>query len=279
MIRPFPLFTNRRQKALLFTISSAALLTGIVIASLLMGQDKVASHLDLKNAPPSLAYWFGTDWLGRDMFARTIKGLSVSLRIGVIASTASVLIALVLGLASALGGRLIDSVVTWLIDLFLGLPHLVTIILIAFAMGGGVQSVIIGVALTHWTGLARIVRAEVMQLRSAPYVRISRRLGRSRWWVATRHMLPHLIPQLLVGMVLLFPHAILHEAAITFIGLGLSTQQPAIGNILSESMQYLAGGMWWLAFFPGLALLVVVRAFDVLGGHLRSLVDPRSIHD
>src|SRR5690606_2908247 len=111
------------------------------------------------------------------------------------------------------------------------------------------------------------------QLRSAEYVDVSRRLGRSRWWIARRHMMPHLFPQLMVGMLLLFPHAILHEAAISFIGLGLSPHQPAIGIILSESMRYLSAGMWWLTFFPGLCLLLIVRLFHILGNNLRMLTD------
>jgi peptide/nickel transport system permease protein len=92
-------------------------------------------------------------------------------------------------------------------------------------------------------------------------------------------MLPHILPQLLVGMLLLFPHAILHEAAITFLGLGLSPHQPAVGIILSESMRYLSTGMWWLAVFPGLSLLVTVRAFDRIGENLRGLLDPHRSHD
>lgn len=137
---------------------------------------------------------------------------------------------------------------------------------------------ITGVMLTHWPSLTRVIRAEVLQLRSAEYVQISRQLGKSTWWVATRHILPHVLPQLFVGTLLLFPHAILHEAAVTFLGFGLSPHQPAIGIILSEAMSYLSTGMWWLAFFPGLMLLVVVRMVDFLGENLRQLMDPRSVH-
>jgi peptide/nickel transport system permease protein len=143
--------------------------------------------------------------------------------------------------------------------------------MLAFVFGGGLPGVATAIALTHWPNLARIVRAEMIQLKSADYIHISRRLGQSRFRIAVQHMLPHLIPQLFVGTLLIFPHAILHEAAITFLGLGLSPQQPAIGIILSESMRYLSAGMWWLAFFPGLALLLVVRAFDVLGNSLKVL--------
>ena len=123
-----------------------------------------------------------------------------------------------------------------------------------------------------------MLRAEILQVQAAEYVALSHRLGKSRWWIARQHMIPHLLPQLLVGFVLLFPHAILHEAAVTFLGFGLSPQQPAIGIILSESMRYLSTGMWWLAFFPGLSLLLMVRIFDVLGDHVGKLIDPHRAH-
>jgi peptide/nickel transport system permease protein len=212
------------------------------------------------------------------MFTRTIKGLALSINVGMTAAAASVVIAALMGLAAALG-KAADRIVSWLIDLFLSVPHLVTLILIAFVFGGGMKGVVIGIALTHWPTLARVIRAEVLQLRTAEYVLISRRMGKSRWWVATRHMMPHIVPQLLTGLLLVFPHAILHEAAITFIGLGLSPHQPAVGIILSESMRYLSTGMWWLAFFPGLCLLLIVRAFDMAGENLRLLLDPRRMHE
>jgi peptide/nickel transport system permease protein len=208
------------------------------------------------------------------MFARTVKGLALSVKVGFIAAVCSCVIAVVLGLLSA-AGKTADRIVSWLIDLFLSVPHLVALILIAFAFGGGMKGIIVGIALTHWPSLARLLRAEVMQLKAAEYVQISKRLGKSGWWIATRHLLPHLVPQLLVGLLLLFPHAILHEAAVTFLGLGLSPHQPAIGIILSESMRYLSTGMWWLALFPGLCLLLTVRSFDILGDHLRKFIDPR----
>lgn len=267
---------NRRQQTLIWILCGGILLTAITVIGGLISEDMLTTRLELRNLPPSISHLLGTDWLGRDMLARTLQGLSISILIGLLASVTSVVIALLLGMASATLGKTVDAVITWLIDLFLGLPHLVAMILIAFALGGGIKGVIIGVALTHWTSMARIVRAEILQLRTAPYVLVARQLGKSRWWIATRHLLPHLVPQLLVGLVLLFPHAILHEAAITFLGLGLSAQEPAIGIILSESMQYLVAGMWWLALFPGLALLMLVRLFDIIGDQLRLLLDPHS---
>ncbi len=270
---------NRRQKTLVFIAFSSMILIGIVLAGTFLSIDRIATNFNTKSLAPSLSYPFGTDWLGRDMLTRTLKGLCTSIYIGIIASAISVTIALILGLGAATLGKAVDSVITWIIDLFLGIPHLLALILIAFTLGGGAKGVIIGVALTHWTSLARVVRAEVLQLRNAEFVQISKHMGKSSLWIALNHILPHLVPQLLVGFVLLFPHAILHEAAVTFLGFGISPHKPAIGIILSESMKYLSTGMWWLAFFPGLALLITVRAFDIVGENFRLLIDPHSAHE
>ena len=269
---------NRRQQTLLTTAFVGVLLLCVILGGLLLSSDRIATNLEARNQPPSLQHPFGTDWLGRDMLTRTVKGLTLSIGVGLIAAIISTGIALVLGIAAATLGKGVEAAVTWLVDLFLSIPHLVSLILIAVALGGGMRGVVTGVALTHWPSLTRVVRGEVLQLRSAEYVQISRRMGRSRWWIATQHILPHLIPQLMVGLILLFSHAILHEASITFLGFGLSPHQPAIGIILSESMRYLSVGMWWLAFFPGLSLLIIVRLFDILGDNIRRLMDPHSAH-
>ncbi|MGM8212944.1 ABC transporter permease subunit [Virgibacillus sp. W0430] len=113
-----------------------------------------------------------------------------------------------------------------------------------------------------------------MQLKQEDYVALSYKLGKTNTWVFRHHFLPHLMPQLIVGFILLFPHAILHEAAITFIGFGLPPETPAIGIILSESLRYLTTGKWWLAFFPGLSLLSMILVFDMLARNIRRLMNP-----
>ena len=153
-----------------------------------------------------------------------------------------------------MGGKKGDTFVTWLIDVFLSMPHMMFLILISVAVGKGLQGVIIGLALTHWTGLTRLIRAEIKQIKTENFISISKALGKSPMWIAVKHIFPHLISQVFVAMILLFPHAILHEAGISFLGFGLSLSSPAIGIILSESMKYLAQGYWWLAFFPELIL-------------------------
>lgn len=269
---------NQRTKTLILLAVAVFYLAGVAVWGLVGRESALVTDFSRKNLTPSLSYLFGTDWLGRDMLARTVTGLSISIIIGVCAAAVSAVIAGLLGVAAATLGKKVDAVVTWLIDLIMGIPHILLLILISFAAGKGLTGVILGVSLTHWTSLARVIRAEVLQLKESTYIRTAEKLGHSKWRIAKKHMLPHLIPQFLVGLVLLFPHAILHEASITFLGFGLSTEQPAIGVILSESMKYLVTGKWWLALFPGLMLVLTVMLFDLLGECLRKLTDPGSVH-
>ena len=266
---------NRKLTLVAFVVALGALAT-VVAAGVAVTGAATATDFSMKNLAPSLSHPFGTDWMGRDMLLRTLAGLSTSVLVGLLAAGVSSVIALVLGAAAALGGKKVDAAVTWLIDLMMGVPHIVLLILISFALGKGFWGVTIGVAVTHWPSLARVVRAEILQCKQSTFVAAARKLGRSPLNIAARHMVPYVLPQFIVGLILLFPHAILHEAAITFLGFGLPPEQPAIGVILSESMAYLSAGMWWLAVFPGLALMITVLLFDVAGSNLRKLVDPHS---
>lgn len=267
---------NRRQQTLAAIALGSVFLLGIIISPWLLGESGLSPVLTQRNQPPSLAHLFGTDWLGRDMLRRSLHGLSLSLRVGLLAASISALIGTGLGLLAGTFGGWVDAVIIWIVDVFFSLPHLVLLILIAFAVGGGTKGVIIAVALTHWTNLARIIRAEVLQVNSADYIHLARRLGKPPLWIARHHMVPHIVPQLIVGLILLFPHAILHEAALSFIGIGLSPHLPAIGIILAESMRHLSTGYWWLGVMPGLLLLLSVKAFDWLGENVRSLLDPKT---
>ena len=269
---------NRRQRILIGLGFSVVFLAVICIWGSMSTEEARVTDFSRKNIAPCLEYIFGTDWLGRDMLARTLKGLSISILIGILAAVVSGLVALILGIASAAMGKTVDTVISFCIDLIMGIPHMLLLILISVALGKGMKGVVIGVALTHWPSLARLIRAEVIQLRESPYIQISRKLGKSSWYIARKHMLPHLVPQFIVGLVLMFPHAILHESSITFLGFGLSTEQPAIGIVLSEAMQYLITGKWWLALFPGLLLVFTVVLFYILGESLRKMLDPGSIH-
>ena len=269
---------NQRQRALFLSAFAALVLLAVTVAGLLFADAAVVTDFSRKNLAPCLAYPFGTDWMGRDMLARTLTGLSLSIRIGVLTAAVSAVVALAVGTAAATLGRRVDAVLSWCIDLVMGIPHILLVMLISLAFGKGFVGVVAGVSLSHWTSLARLLRSEVLQLRGAPYVLTAEKLGRTKLQVARDHLLPHLLPQFLTGLILLFPHAILHEASVTFLGFGLSSEQPAIGVILSESMSYLTTGKWWLAFFPGLALVATVALFALLGDRLRRILDPATIH-
>lgn len=264
-----------REKTILSIVVFTCFLVVIMVFGSFIKEDQIAVNLTQKNISPNLKYLFGTDWLGRDMFYRTIKGLSLSMKIGIMTSLISGTIALILGLMGATMGNTVDSIITWIIDLFLSVPHTLIIILISVSVGGGLKGIVIGVSITHWPSLARIIRAEVMQIKNSEYVKISKNFGKSNTYIATKHILPHIIPQLLVGVVLIFPHAILHEASITFLGFGLQPHEPAIGIILSEAMKYLSSGRWWLAFFPGLSLVLVSIMVDNIGKQISKLINPK----
>lgn len=268
-----------REKTILSLGIFLLFFIGILITGSVIDPEKFSIDLINKNQSPSMAHIFGTDWIGRDMFFRTLKGLSISMKIGVLSSIISGIIAVILGIIGPTCGKKVDSVITWFIDLVLSVPHTLIIILISMAAGGGLKGIVLGVSLTHWTSLTRVIRAEVMQVKEADYTKIAKNFGKSNLYIAKNHILPHVIPQLLVGIVLIFPHAILHEASVTFLGFGLQSHEPAIGIILSESMKYLTSGKWWLAFFPGLSLVLVSIMVDNIGKKIGKLIDPKTAYN
>ena len=268
-----------REKTILSLGIFIVFFIAILVAGSVIDLEKFSIDLINKNQSPSLAHIFGTDWIGRDMFFRTLKGLSISMKIGVLSSIISGIIAVILGVIGPTCGKKVDSVITWFIDLVLSVPHTLIIILISMAAGGGLKGIVLGVSLTHWTSLTRVIRAEVMQVKEADYTKIAKNFGKSNLYIAKNHILPHVIPQLLVGTVLIFPHAILHEASVTFLGFGLQSHEPAIGIILSEAMKYLTSGKWWLAFFPGLSLVLVSMMVDNMGKKIGKLIDPKTAYN
>ncbi len=267
---------SRRQRAACSAFFIMVFFLILIGAALTMDDQGLAVDFLHKRIAPNLTYPFGTDWLGRDMLTRTVMGLCRSLGVGLLAAFFSSTIAIVLGVMAATLGNRVDTLVSTLVNLVMATPHLVLLILISFACGGGATGVVIAVTVSHWPNLTRIIRAEIMQLRASEFVALSRRFGKSPYWIARHHMVPHILPQFVIGLILMFPHAILHEAGLTFLGFGLAPHTPSIGILLSESMRHLATGYWWLAILPGVSLVFTVKLFDVLGGNLRILLDPRT---
>ena len=267
---------NLRTKTLVIIALSALIIISIFVCGYFV-RDIPTSFINA-NQMPSLEHLFGTDWMGRDMFQRTIAGLGLSLMVGFIASAVSTCISIILGLFSSFN-KFADEAVAAIIDLFGSIPHILLIIIVSIMFGGGVYGVIMGVGLTHWTPLARVLRSEVKEIRTKEYIHLSQNLGKSKAWIALKHILPLIVSQIIVGVILMFPHAIMHEAAITFLGFGLPPHEPAIGVILAESMHYLSSGYWWLAFYPGASLLLVVLLFDLIGENVEKLLNPETAQE
>lgn len=270
---------NNRMKIIISLIYSLLFIFIILILSYKLSDEGIKSNLLTKSLKPSIDHIFGTDWLGRDMFTRTIKGLKFSLEIAFTTSLISLLIAIVLGAIAALGGKLAENVVSWLIDLFIGMPHIVFMILISFLVGGGKDGIIYGVGLTHWPTLTRLVKNKIQSILNEDYVMISKRFGKNNFYIFFKHILPHIIPVSIVGFILLFPHIILHESTLTFLGFGLSPQTPAIGIILSEGMGNISAGKWWLLLYPAIMLIVFVKFIDNIGNKIEILIDPTRFHE
>lgn len=270
--------SRRRLHAVIIMILTASFILYIYIHGSLISEGGLTSNFSQKLMGPSLEHVFGTDHAGRDMYLRTIKGLSTSIKVGFYGTISSFVISIVLCTMLIIGGNKVDKLVNFLIDSFLSFPHMMFLILISVAVGRGLKGVILGLALTHWTGLTRILRSEILQLLNEDYIKISIALGKSKFYIFWNHILPNLLPQIIIGLVLLFPHAILHEAGITFLGFGLSLSTPAIGIILQESIKYITTGHVYLALFPGLMLVFLVLCINNLGESLKSLFDPNEVH-
>lgn len=250
-----------------------ALFAAILLGALFIPEGGPPVSALTRSLPPSLAHPLGTDALGRDMAARTLAALAVSIRVGLFAALISTLLAVALGLAATVS-RSADRLVGIATEMALGLPHFVLVMLVAYAAGGGMVGVILGVGLTHWPRLSRVLRHEAQGIAASGFVEVSRGLGRGPLWIARHHLAPHLLPQIVAGFVLIFPHAILHEAGLSFTGLGIPPHLPSIGVILSESLRAVTAGHWWLAVFPGLGLMAVALAFELFGESLRRAADP-----
>ncbi|MCZ2527832.1 ABC transporter permease [Streptomyces sp. HB2AG] len=247
----------------------------VLIVPPLVQLDEQAVDLSAKLLPPSWAHPFGTDDLGRDLLLRCVHGLRVSLLVGVVAALAATVVGTAVGAsAGALGGRA-DRAVMRVVDAFSSVPHLLMGIFVVAMFRPGVWPVVASVALTHWLTTARIVRAEVLSLRTRPFVDAAVSGGASRWRVGVRHLLPGVLPQAGLAAVLMVPHAIWHESALSFLGLGLPTHRASLGTMIQAARGSLLAGDWWPTLFPGLFIIVPTLAVAGLAGAWRERINPR----
>ncbi|MFE2978363.1 ABC transporter permease [Streptomyces sp. NPDC059258] len=260
-------------------VTSAVIVTAVALAVLVVPPlaqlDQQAVDLANKLASPSLAHPFGTDDVGRDLLLRCVYGLRVSLLVGLVAALTATVFGTAIGaLAGAFGGWT-DRVVMRVVDALSSIPHLLLGIFIVAMFRPGVWPVIVSVALTHWLSTARIVRSEVLSLRSRPFIDAAISGGASRTRVIVRHLLPGVLPQAGLAAVLMVPHAMWHESALSFLGLGLPAHQASLGNLVQSARGSLLAGDWWPTLFPGLFLIIPTLALAGLAGAWRDRINPR----
>ena len=235
---------------------------------------------------PNGAFWFGADGSGRDVFVRVVYGARISLLVGVIATGISLVVGTILGVIAGYRGGWVDTLVSRSAEIVLSMPLLLFAVGITAAcssskdgclagtVGPGLPLVIAIIALFTWPYVARLVRGNTLSLREREFVEASISMGASTWRVMFRHILPNLLSPLIVYATLLIPAAILVEAYLSFLGLGVSSETPSWGLMVAESLDIFESA-WWLMLFPGLFLLLTVLAFNLLGDGLRDALDPR----
>lgn len=251
------------------------LLAGMALTSgRLAPHDPVEQALSERLQPPSANHWMGTDELGRDVFSRMMYGTRISLSVGFVAVGISVLIGTFLGVLAGYSGKWVDSVIMRFVDIMLCFPTFFLILMVISLLEPGIEKVMIVIGLTSWPGLARVVRAECLKLRELEFVVSARVLGVSTLQIMGKHIFPNVLSFVMVAATLGVGGAILTEAGLSFLGLGVQPPVPSWGNILTSGKDYIHMA-WWLTTFPGLAILVTVLSFNLVGEALRDAVDPR----
>ncbi|KJF66998.1 ABC transporter permease [Rhizobium nepotum] len=227
--------------------------------------------------PPSELYWFGTDEFGRDVFSRTIYAGRLSLLVGAAVVVLSSVIGITLGLLAGFFQKL-DTPIARLIDAMMAFPDILLAIALVAALGPSLTTVIIALSVVYSPRLARIVRASTLVIRELPYVEAAKALGISTFHIMTRHVLRNLISPILVQCTFLFASAMLAEAGLSFLGLGVSPEIPTWGTMISAGRQYI-GQADWMTYFPGFAIILSVLSLQMVGDGLRDMLDPRLRRD
>jgi peptide/nickel transport system permease protein len=224
--------------------------------------------------PPSAEHWMGTDQLGRDVFSRVLYGARVSLAVGFVSVGIATLIGVLLGAAAGYRGALVDGVIMRLVDLMLVFPRFFLLLAVLAFLKPSIWTIMVVIGLTGWMSVARLVRAEFLTLREREFVIWSESVGASAARVVFRHILPNALAPVLVAMTLGIPAAILMESGLSFLGLGVQPPHATWGNILTDGKDSLEIA-WWMTVYPGLAILVTVLSYNLLGEGIRDALDPR----
>jgi peptide/nickel transport system permease protein len=236
--------------------------------------------MDSKLAPGMKAtagftFWMGSDEQGRDMFSAILYGLRISLGVGVMSTFFALAIGMVIGLVSAYAGGWLDNLIMRLVDLQLSFPSILIALVLLAVLGQGVDKIVVALITVQWAYYARTVRGAALAERRKEYVDAARVMAFSDTRIVFRHILPNVLPPLIVVATVQVAHAIALEATLSFLGLGMPITSPSLGLLISNGFAHLLSGRYWISFFPGVALLVTIVAINLVGDRLRDVVNPR----
>lgn len=263
-----------RTNLLIGLVIFVTILLVAVFAPWIAPYDPVAhSNLMYAEEPPSAQFWFGTDEQGRDIFSRIVYGARVSLFVGLVVQTMNTCIGVMLGISAGYLGGWWDEFVQGLTNLMLSIPTLIFALALMAVLGPGLPSLLIALGLTDWAYSCRISRAQVLTQKSQNYVQAARTLGFGKFYIMIREILPNIAGPLIVVATMGIGTAIMAEAALSFLGLGVVPPTPSWGSMLARAREQLMVAPW-VAIFPGLALFITVLGFNMLGDGLRDLLDP-----
>jgi peptide/nickel transport system permease protein len=260
------------------TVVSATVL--MVIVGVAITADWIAPYgvndVDVPSAlqPPSGAHWFGTDELGRDVFSRVLVATQASMRVAVVSVAFAVGVGVTIGVVSGYRGGWLDTVFMRVVDVMFAFPVLLLALAVVAILGPGVTTTILAIGIVYTPIFARVARASTMSVRVEPFVSVSRSMGTGHLYILGRHILPNIAGPLSVQTSLSLAFAILSEAALSFLGLGIQPPQPSLGRMIFDSQGFVTLA-WWMAVFPGAAIVVAVLAFNLLGDGLRDVLDPK----
>ena len=234
------------------------------------------NDIDVPDAlqPPSGAHWFGTDELGRDVLSRVLVAVQASMRIAVISVALALVVGVALGLLAGYRGGWLDTVLMRIVDVMFAFPVLLLALAVVAILGPGVTTTILAIGIVYTPIFARVARASTLGVRTEPYVQMSRAMGAGDPYILRHHILPNISGPLIVQTSLSLAFAILSEAALSFLGLGIQPPEPSLGRMIFDSQGFVTMA-WWMAVFPGAAIFLIVLAFNLFGDGLRDVLDPK----
>ena len=265
---------RRRPLAMFGLVVVLAFIAIALAAPLIAPADPMKTSWTAIRKFPAAAYWMGTDENGRDVFSRVIWGARASLAAGVISVTIAASLGIPVGVMAGFAGGRVDAILSRLVDTLLSVPNLVLAITLAAFLGPSLQNAMIAIGIAAAPVFMRVARGATIDVASLDYIEAARALGNPPWRVAVRHVLPNIVPPLLVQATLAIAGAIIAEASLSFLGLGQQPPAPSWGSMLNSAQRFLEQAPW-LAIFPGAAIFLCVSAFNLVGDGLRDALDPR----